>query len=516
MIITNTDLLRLGVLAAGIIALLALSEAARRLFGWPDEVSRKIVHVATGMVIFFAPPFFPNAGAVVLIAGLFVAVNIAAYARGWLKAVHHSKRKSFGTVYYPLALLLLAAPFWNAYPDLVVAAITVMAIGDAAAGIVGESIRTPLIYRITGDIKSVQGSVAMFIGTLLALSAALVMYGNGGLAFGLIFSHSPLIAVLALAAIAAFATGWEAASSRGLDNLTVPIMTAAALHVCFAASGEINTNSSVFSGAAAVTAAAGRFVLASGLGLLIAAAAWKARMLQASGAVATFLLAAIVFGIGGWQWTLPIFTFFILSSFLSKWRKQQKAPFESMFEKSGNRDAAQVAANGAIVGALALLWHFTGDDRLYLLSLVAVAVVTADTWGTEIGVLARKQPRSVLTGKRVPPGTSGGISLAGTLGGIAGAAVVSLTALPFVPLAPWQIFAIVAFGALGSLFDSLLGATLQAQYRCEICGKHTEKTTHCEASSHQLGGLTWLRNDAVNLISTILAVALAASLLLLQ
>ncbi len=507
MVITNTDLLRLAILSLVILALLLLSEAARRLFAWPDEVTRKTVHVATGIVIFFAPPFFPRAGAVILIASLFVLLNSAAYAVGWLKAVHHSKRKSFGTVYYPLALLLLAVPFWNTHPDLVVAAITVMAIGDAAAGIVGESIRAPMMYRVTGDVKSVQGSVAMFFGTLLSLFAVTAIYPDGGLALGSTFAAAPLLTIAALAAIAIFATGWEAASSRGLDNLTVPLMTAVALHVAFSSGGQ----DSVIDSAPAM-----RFVTGTALGLLIAAAAWKLRMLQTSGAIATFLLAAIVFGIGGWQWTLPIFTFFVLSSLLSKWRKTQKAPFESMFEKSGTRDAGQVAANGGIVGTLAVLWHFSGDERLYLLSLVAVAVVTADTWGTEIGVLVRKQPRSVLTGKRVAPGTSGGISLAGTFGGIAGAVVVTLPALLFI--APsWSIVAVIALlGAAGSLIDSVLGASLQAQFRCEICGKDTEKPTHCATAAQQRNGLAWLRNDAVNLISTILTVALASALLLLQ
>ncbi|MBE0645975.1 MAG: DUF92 domain-containing protein [Bacteroidetes bacterium] len=501
MIITTTDLVRLGILAAAILALLVLSEAARRLFGWPDEVTRKTVHVATGLVIFFAPPFFPHAGAVMLIAALFVAVNAAAYARGWLKAVHHTERKSFGTVYYPLALLLLAAPFWSSSPDLVVASIMVMAIGDAAAGIVGESVRKPRLFRVTSDHKSVQGSAAMALGSLTALLAALLVYDSSGLAFGRFFAAYPAAVVAALAAITLFVTGWEATSSRGLDNLTVPLMTAAALHICFVSGVEAD---------------ALRFAAGAGLGLAIAAAAHAARMLQPSGAVATFLLATIIFGIGGWQWTLPIFVFFILSSLLSKWRKRQKAPFESMFEKSGNRDAGQVAANGAIVGALALIWHFTGDERLYLLSLVAVAVVTADTWGTEIGVLAHRQPRSVLSGRRVPPGTSGGISLTGSLGGVAGATIVTLPVLLFIPLSPRQFIAIVVFGALGSLIDSVLGATVQAQYRCTVCGKDTEKPMHCDAPALRLRGLPWLRNDVVNLVSTVIAVTLAALLLQLS
>lgn len=498
MTITNNDILYLGVLSAAILGLLVATEIARRRFGWPDEVTRKTVHVATGVLIFFAPPFFPRAEAVVFIAALFVAVNAAAYARGWLSAVHHTTRRSFGTVYYPLALLLLAVPFWNDMPDLVVASILVMAVGDGAAGIVGESVRRPRWYRVTSDRKSLQGSAAMAMGSLAALALTTIVHHDGGLALATAWASHPFATLAALAAVALFATGWEAASSRGLDNLAVPLMTGIALHVCFVSGDPTDLL---------------RFATGAGLGLLVAVAAHAARMLQPSGAVATFLLATIVYGVGGWQWTLPILTFFILSSLLSKWRKQQKQRFEQRFEKSGNRDAGQVAANGALVGVLAVLWHFTGDDRLYLLSLVSLAVVTADTWGTELGVLSRRRPRSVISGREVEPGTSGAMSIPGTIGGIVGAAIVTLSALPFIPLSAAQIIAIVGIGAFGSLIDSLIGATMQAQYRCTVCGKETEKPHHCEAPSQHLRGIRWLRNDAVNMLSAVAATA-AATLLL--
>jgi uncharacterized protein (TIGR00297 family) len=495
----NIDLFRLGVLAATILALLGLTEAARRLFGWADEVTRKTVHVATGVLIFLSPPFVPHAGTVMLIAAFFVAVNALAYSRGWLKSVHHTGRASFGTVYYPLALLLLAVPFWDSHPDLVVAAIMVMAIGDAAAGMTGERIRKPVRFSLTSDTKSLQGSIAMAVGSLAALFATAFTYADGGLAFGSVMETHPSTAIAGFFAVSLFATAWEAVSSRGLDNLTVPLMSAAALHICFAAGGGDD---------------ALRFAIGAGLGLLVAVGAYAARMLQLSGAVATFLLATLIFGIGGWQWTLPIFTFFLLSSLLSKWRRRQKVAFETLFEKGGIRDAGQVAANGVVVGILALLWHFTGDDRLYLLSLVAVAVVTADTWGTEIGVLSRRKPRSIRTGRTVAPGTSGGISVSGTVGGITGATVVSLSALPFVTLSLPQFLGIVAFGAAGSMIDSLLGATVQAQFRCTICGKDTEQRLHCGVAADQVRGMRCVRNDAVNVLSTLLAVIVSAALFL--
>jgi uncharacterized protein (TIGR00297 family) len=466
--------------------------------GWPDEVTRKSVHVATGVLIFFAPAFFPRAGAVVLIAAVFVAVNAAAYARGWLRAVHHSPRKSYGTVYYPLALLLLAIPLWDSAPGIVVTGILVMALGDGAAGIVGETVRAPRLYHVTADRKSLEGSAAMLAGTLAALIAGVLVHGDRGPFSAAYLSDAPLLLPVTLFSIALFATAWEAASSRGLDNLTVPLMSVFALHLCFAAPDE---------------AAAARFIAGSGLGLLVGLLAWKLRMLTVSGAVATYLLAVTLYGVGGWKWTLPVFAFFLLSSMLSKYRKSRKARFDTVFEKGGTRDAGQVAANGAVVGFLALAEYLFGGAQWYLLSLVAVASVTADTWGTEIGVLARQHPRSIRTGRRVPAGTSGGVTVAGSAGGAIGAATVTATALLFADISAATFLLITGLGVIGSLIDSLLGATLQAQYSCPLCGHDTEKRFHCGMPAKRTRGRRAMTNDMVNILAAAAAVLIAALLL---
>jgi uncharacterized membrane protein len=53
---------------------------------------------------------------------------------------------------------------------------------------------------------------------------------------------------------------------------------------------------------------------------------------------------------------------------------------------------------------------------------------------------------------------------------------------------------------LGSLFDSFLGATVQAIYFCPTCDKETERhPVHtCGTPTAMIRGWEWLNNDWVN------------------
>src|SRR3990172_7005893 len=169
-----------------------------------------------------------------------------------------------------------------------------------------------------------------------------------------------------------------------------------------------------------------QFLFGALFGLLVAVASYVARFLTKSGAIATFILAVVVYGIGAWVWTVPIVTFFVTSSVLSKIGRTRKLQFGEMFEKPGARDWAQVMANGGAAGFLALLSAFLPIEQLYPLYLASVAAAAADTWGTEIGVLARGRVFSIATLKPVRAGTSGGVSLIGSLGGALGAVTVAV------------------------------------------------------------------------------------------
>lgn len=249
------------------------------------------------------------------------------------------------------------------------------------------------------------------------------------------------------------------------------------------------------------------------LAILISFAAYKAHSLDRSGALAAALVGTIIFGIGGWQWALLLLTFFISSSLLTRAFKKKKSSLNEKFSKGGNRDAGQVFGNGGLAALFAAVHYiYPASPWVWLAFSASLAAVNADTWSTELGVLNPHPPRMITNpAKVVEKGTSGGVSLAGTLAALAGSALIGILAAAFPPSdLPWTIGIVITLaGFLGSLFDSLLGATVQAIYQCPACDKETERhPVHtCGSPTTRKRGWAWLNNDLVNLGCAVFAIA---------
>jgi uncharacterized protein (TIGR00297 family) len=252
------------------------------------------------------------------------------------------------------------------------------------------------------------------------------------------------------------------------------------------------------------------------LALFIALLAFRLRALNHSGAAAAAVLGTLVFGLGGLRMALLLVVFFITSSLLSRLVSRRKHAAAAFFSKGERRDAGQVLANGGVAGLFLLLKLFFPDqDWPWIAAAAALGAANADTWATELGVLSPSNPRLITTAQSVEPGTSGAISLVGTLAALGGAALIALIAavrLDPLSFAPRLFFLLTAGGLAGSLIDSLLGATLQAIYRCPTCAKETERHPlhSCGSPTHHLRGLPWLNNDWVNTTCTLSAALIAA------
>jgi uncharacterized protein (TIGR00297 family) len=240
------------------------------------------------------------------------------------------------------------------------------------------------------------------------------------------------------------------------------------------------------------------FLLAS----VIALIAWRARSLTWCGAIAAVAMGTVAVA-AGWDWGILLVLYFVSSSALSHFRRREKeAASEGRVEKSGERDSIQVFANGGVFMLSALAYG--GEPRLLwqLAGAGALAASAADTWATEIGVLSRTRPRSILGLQPVEPGVSGGVTVTGTLAAFGAAALIALA----MRLLGWPMAAAVAAfagGVAGCFLDSVLGASLQSRRYCDACGQATEARMHrCGNATRHVGGLGALNNDGVNFLAT--------------
>lgn len=240
----------------------------------------------------------------------------------------------------------------------------------------------------------------------------------------------------------------------------------------------------------------------------MSAAAWRLRALSASGAVAATAVGTATF-LAGAEWAALLIWFFVSSTIVSRLRDPlrsvsgaatREGAARGIVARGARRDAIQVLANGTIVALAALGSVVVGGTAWPALGAGALAAATADTWSTEIGTRWGGTPRHILRWVPLPRGTSGGVTLVGSVAALAGALLTSAVAraVQFDVAAA----AIFAGGVVGALTDSVLGATAQERRWCDRCGAATERRIHtCGAETRVSGGLRRFDNDAVNFTS---------------
>jgi uncharacterized protein (TIGR00297 family) len=253
--------------------------------------------------------------------------------------------------------------------------------------------------------------------------------------------------------------------------------------------------------------------LSTAIGLL----AYRRGSLSRSGVAGAVLVGSCIFGFGGWIWGVLLMLFFASSSLLSRYRAVEKSTVAQQFAKGGRRDIWQALSNGGVCALLAVTHWVYGAPLLWGAFVGSMAAVTADTWATELGVLAKRRPRLVTTWEAVPTGTSGGVSLLGTVAALAGSASIGLSAAALLAarravggsatgsgfLA--SMLPAVLGGMAGAVGDSLMGATIQAVYYSEGRQKETEKRTEPDGTPNRyLRGWSWVTNDVVNLGSALI------------
>lgn len=203
----------MAIVAAWLGIIVTVAEVVHRK-GGDSELVRKVVHIGTGNVILLAwwlqMPAWLGIGASVL-SGV---VALLSYRFPILPGINSVGRKSLGTFFYAISIGVLIACFWQVHPYYAVIGVLVMSWGDGLAALIGQRWGQHR-YKVGGIQKSWEGSITM-LGVSYAVSS-LVLFGIQGNLW-----QTWLVSL----AIAIVATGLEAFSRLGIDNLSVPLGSA--------------------------------------------------------------------------------------------------------------------------------------------------------------------------------------------------------------------------------------------------------------------------------------------------
>jgi uncharacterized protein (TIGR00297 family) len=217
-----------------------------------------------------------------------------------------------------------------------------------------------------------------------------------------------------------------------------------------------------------------------------------------SGTVAAFMMALVFIRAGLATFVLPMLLL-IGGTLLTRLNRETS-------EKHG-RNARQVLANGAIGTCCLLYYMITGgsgqEHPFFLAYLVSFSVSISDTFSSESGKYFRGKTVDITGLKTIKPGLSGGVSIQGTLGGLAGSALSAILAHLCFGLSFYSALLVCALGFLGMLLDSVLGSVMQAKY----INAEGAVAEYPSADNHLVRGYAWCRNDAVNVLSNLLAVS---------
>lgn len=208
--------LQITIVAVWVSLILAIAGVVNRFFHSDPEVIRKIVHIGAGHVILIA--WWLNIPAIIGISASVLAciVTLLSYIFPILPGINSVGRQSLGTFFYAASVGVLVAAFWSVQqPQYAAIGMMVMCWGDGLAALVGQRFGKHK-YKLLGAQKSWEGSLAMALFSYLVCS--LILLG----VFGNIWQTWTVSL-----AVAVVATSLEAFSFLGIDNLTVPLGSAA-------------------------------------------------------------------------------------------------------------------------------------------------------------------------------------------------------------------------------------------------------------------------------------------------
>ncbi|RKD31748.1 DUF92 domain-containing protein [Lacrimispora algidixylanolytica] len=439
------------------------------------ENSRKVIHILTAHYIFIVCFFNHSVWFAAIPSLIFIVINALSKKFNLFKSMERDNSDSFGTIWYSVsATLVVVFAYSFNIREIAIISILILGYGDGLAALIGIKYGK---YKLQTSDKTFEGSITMFFVTAIIYGTfQYITYG--------------VIDLRLMLSMCVLTTLSEYIATKGLDNLLIPF-TVSTILIC----NHFLPNST-------------SIIFVTSLIVLFVFLVWLADSLTLSACFITVIMMFLVYFSVGVLPLIGIVVFLVSSSIASIPSNVCKNRARQLHKRNGVRSYIQVLANGSVTVVLSVIFYFTRLDSIWFGIFVSLAVASSDTFSSEIGMLSKSAPISILTFKKTESGLSGGITFLGFLGSLVGASIIGSVVLYS---RAGMFISVVISGVIGSMIDSFIGAALQIKYITPE-GEITEKE-FCNGKKLEVySGIRWINNDYVNFISILLATFLSVSI----
>ena len=473
-----------------------------------SELPRKLVHVGMGAFALLLRWLTPWQAMLMAVAALILnSFFLHGITRGaLLRPEERASGFSRGVVLYP-AILLLTFIVFRSRLELAAGIWALLAVGDGMATLSGLALRGP---RLLWNPKKTWSGLVAFVLFGTAASAWVIRWvqragtwtvggsdASGGLltlggsdasgrigdafllggtvghagAAGVPGSLSFLVIGCLVATTAAALA--ESLDTKADDNIVVPVVGGAVLWVATlvdpsaSPAGPTGSWPAVWLTGVAIT-------------VPITGVAYIARAVDRSGAVAGVLLATVLYAYAAWPGLVMLGGLMVVGTGVTRLGYARKEALGVAEGRGGRRGIGSVVANAGAGVAFAFLAGVTPYSGAFTLAMVAAfATALFDTTATEFGQAFGGRHVLVSTWRAVPEGTTGGVSVVGTMAGVLGATLLAGVGWAMGLVAGAAVLAVILGAFCGSTFDSFLGA---------IMGKGSRSDHHLRNLANTVAG----------------------------
>ena len=434
------------------------------------ETSRKFIHIMLFMVWVLIDRFFKGTIHQIIIPTTFIFLNLLSYKFNLYKSVERSDENHYGTIYFAIAITAIMTIAYFVPDFYFPSGIAVMCLtfGDGFAALIGYNFKSPKI----SEHKSVLGFTAAVVASFVSISVFGMFY-DINLTWVHILTLSLFTAILELI-------------DYGLDNFTIVFGTFILSYAFLCAPQE-------------------RLLISAILAIIIFMVIFLAHAIDYYGSLCSMAVVFIFSYFGG----VFALNFLLASYFTVFFISAAKKHLLHRKKEEHARNAKQILINGGLGTLFVLAYGLNGNPQLLIIGIISVSGCFVDSLSSDVGILSGRPPYDPLKRCTVEPGLSGGMSLLGTVTALIGAGVIAFALKMNMDLSAAQTVLITVVIFSQTLVDTILGSGIQVKYRCLACGVITEKKEHCDGNTSKVSGISWVDNNMVNLLSSVIVTAAA-------